>query len=273
MQRLSHTVVRVGALLALGLSCITSPAMAATLETWDLTTPLATLDLEGNRGYEFDTLVGGPQDLVANLEVYAFSDWNPTESADRSTLRYSNVFSNADGLGACNPNEDRVFFIFPLDCELQFLGGANDRPVDNLTERDWLLMYLPGEALNEWQSIQLEAANTLDMAISYWIGTINSPASLNNIAYSGLGGLGFGARTDVAANVSNAPLTIDFTAMPAGQNVGNALLIGADFNGASDGFYASGVTALVPLPPAAWLFGSGLLGLFARRRTGVSVGS
>jgi hypothetical protein len=48
----------------------------------------------------------------------------------------------------------------------------------------------------------------------------------------------------------------------------SALVVGGPFNGVTGNWTITGVVSAVPVPAAAWLFGSGLLGLVgvARRR-------
>lgn len=238
------------------LAALALPASAATLNTWDLTSGGTQINPGVGNHFNFDTAVDG----VADLEVYAWSDWNASNPANRSALSQSTVYSDGTGLGACNPNDFTPLWIFQLPCT----WSAGPRAVDNNDQRDWLLIYLPNETMNEWLSVELAAAGSLDMDVSYWIGSINSPAQLNGLAYTGLTGIGFGNRVNIAGNPANAPLTIDLTT--AGGNIGNALLIGADFNGSGDGFMVSGVTALVPVPAAAWLFLSGLITLLGLAR-------
>jgi len=228
------------------------PAQAATLTTWDLSTG----GVETGNYYQYTTQLNG----ITPLEIYAWSDAN----SGATTLRPAEVMPHAQGLGVCSPNDELQLSHKTLACEDR---QGRYYGVDNLDERNWLLLYLPGEATNLWSSMNLVPYKKADMDISYWVGTINSANDLNGVDYSFLNTIGFGSRIDVTGNNINhghgnsLPVTIDF-----GYAQGNAILIGAAFNDTNDGFIAASVTSAVPIPPAVWLFGSGLVGLIARAR-------
>ncbi|MGI9291776.1 MAG: hypothetical protein ACR2QG_10935 [Gammaproteobacteria bacterium] len=232
------------------------PASAAKLEVWDLTSPLGEGGNAGGDGnfFEFDTTITD----VGDLQVYAWSD----EGAG-TILSESEVFSDANGLGACNSQE---FFLFAfLNCSVI---DANWRAVDNAGERDWLLIYLPNVSGNEWRDITIAPKNDLDMDISYWIGTIDDPSDLNGVDTDDAGlGLSFGNRVDVDNDNTGGNITITFSDYDPAV-FGNAILVGSSYNDVdlNDGFIATSVSALVPVPPAVWLFVSALGILFGRQR-------
>ena len=260
IKRTKHPVNILGASILLWLSfSIWAPAQAYVLHTWDLTLSGVEMGNVGGSGnyYSYNTAIGG----VAPLEVSGWSN----QGSD-SVLVDAQANLRTDGMGSCNRNDDFVidlgFFVWTLNCE-----DISSAAVENNEEQDWLLIYLPGENANEWQSIDLLPFEGADVDVTYWVGNISSPSDLNGYDYGAAGdftSIGFGSRVDVDnVNVNDNPVSIDLTLQP---NIGNAILIGGNFDQADDGFLAVSVTALVPIPPAIWLFVSAIGALAARRK-------
>jgi len=170
-------------------------------------------------------------------------------------LRSANVSQFDGGLGLCNRREGNNCY-----------GDGTDQPIDNAGQREWLLLQLEGDWSFESLTVSL-VDNQSPLALSYFIGTVESPASLNGVRYEELAGLGFGPRVDVTLAAGDmANLALDSV-------LGNALLIGGGWDRDSDAFFASSLSAqptVVPLPPAVWMFGSAL-GLLACLRRSLSL--
>jgi hypothetical protein len=231
-------------------------AFAATLVSYDLTGGGTEVGNGDGNHFEFIT----PVFAVDSLEVWAYSD----EGIGNTSLLPAQVvdYAGVAGLGVCNSQEDtyKGNGLINKTCEQQ---NQNVQSADNTNEQDWLLFIIPNTPDNEWVSVTLQAQGVQTPDISYWIGNLDSaPASFT---YAGLGGAG--AFTHVDGVVQGDPLLINL-----GNMEGNALLIGAsltNLDGIPDRPFVSGITTLVPLPPAVLMFGSALLALFAKRRVKV----
>lgn len=185
-------------------------------------------------------------DLLTATAWYEFNSNNPK-------FRDANLGQFGAGLGACNQKEGNRCYA----------DGLAD-PIDNLGEREWLLLQLDGN----WgfDSLRVTPADAqASLGLTYWIGTLGQNASLDGIGYAGLAGLGFGTQVDVSLAAGQ------MMEMALNSVLGNSLLIGASRSGGGDAFYLDSVTAslsvagpesVVPLPPSAWMFGAalGLLG-------------
>ncbi len=216
------------------------------------------------RGYgnTFDT---------GNLSVSA---WGTTGSGSSgpfaAPLETGEIWDWQTGLGACNRAEG----IAGSGCSTGNSSNS-EHQVDTVSFDDLVLFFF--DETVSFDEIVIDPFFTSDVDVTYWVGNIGS-SDLSGISAADLlnGPVGgFGTFTDILFNgTTNAPQTLSLT------GTGNALLIGGQSNHSgglgnpngsdNDSFKIASLTAtaVVPVPAAVWLFGSGLLGLVgvARRK-------
>jgi len=172
------------------------------------------------------------------------------------------------GLGACNKDEGLAF------------GGCNtnsEHQVDNLGDDDYVLFTF--DSLVQFENIKIDPFFYSDRDVSFWIGNISSSGVMMSLDPADLdpgqsNSVGFGDYNQKSFSKGSGIKTVDLTGANGG-NIGNALLFSARADAGNsydnDLFKINSleVIAVVPVPAAAWLFGSGLLGLagIARRKT------
>jgi hypothetical protein len=173
-----------------------------------------------------------------------------SDTGKDSTFGLADMRSEWTGLGVCNAIELG-------DCA-DFQSPDSTHQVDNQGEQDWVLfVFEPFDGLLSFESLVHSPYGAADRDASYWIGTIGNgfeDFDLRGLGYADLAGIGFGDRIDTSADFGEGTVTIDF-----GGAVGNAILIGAKLGDTDDRLKIATVQAsVVPIPAAAWLFGSGL---------------
>ncbi len=211
--------------------------------------------------------------------------WATTGSptgANNSLIDDAQIHQWATGLGVCNRQEGAI----GSGC-----STSTEHQVDNVGDDDYVL-FLFDQAV-QFDNIKIDPYFTSDRDVSYWIGNIASatgsmlgldPADLDpavSIPYNTNGGGASASSTDFPFynqkkfGVGSGVKTVNFSAA-VGGNIGNALLFAAraDAGNSYDNDYfkirSLKVTTVVPVPPAVWLFGSGLLGLVGIARRKVS---
>jgi hypothetical protein len=167
----------------------------------------------------------------------------------------------AGGLGVCNTVEG-------LGCETAWM----DRSIDNSGGRDWMLLifdqtmdissFVITPDLNPARPNQKQ-----DVDVSIFVGTLSeADADLAGRTYADLSSvLNLSEYANIGGNTRD-PVTVDVTALAGGAVWGNAILIGALRTETDDLFTLTGISTVVPVPPAIWLFMSALGALFARRQ-------
>jgi len=221
-------------------------ALPAQATTWDFT--------PGGTGTEaLGSGFGNSLNFLQDEELLVVTSWYEFGNK-KAKFREANVSQFDLGLGACNQREGN-------SC---YADGVAD-PVDNDGQREWLLLEL--DQSYTFASATVSAVDAqLPLGLSLWIGSLAPGASLDGVDYPDLAGLGFGPQTDVSLAAGNSDVALNAV-------LGNALLIGASRYGGSDAFYLQSLTAspaVVPLPPAVWMFGSAL-GLLAWLRRSLSL--
>ena len=137
---------------------------------------------------------------------------------------------------------------------------------DNFSQND-LVLFRMDQGQYEFNEIVIDPFGRYDRDVSFWVGNESDlPAGidLTGIGIDDLEALyGFTQYNDFN-RTGSGPLTIDLLDLQ-----GNTLIFGALYppNGLVDRFKIRSLTAtLVPVPAAAWLLGSALLGLIGLRR-------
>ena len=194
-----------------------------------------------------------------------------TTGSPNSNIEDAQIDRFSTGLGVCNRSEG-------VNC------GDPAHQVDNFGDDDYVLFLFDQQV--DFESIVIDPFNTWDRDVSFWVADITSSGVLSNMNPAILdpisGDTNSNGPTSSAdfpfynkrnANPSSNPKTFNLS-NALGGSTGNALLFAARADAGdyydNDRFKISSLTytAVVPVPAAVWLFGSGLLGLVgvARRR-------
>jgi hypothetical protein len=171
---------------------------------------------------------------------------------------------NVQGFGVCDSTEGTF-----ATCTA---GGGNApvRGVDNANGQNWVLLLFSQPVNLSTFSIFPDVGNTprdQDLDVTYFTGNLSAASDLQSRNYAYLTGTLGMTQRNVDFARGQTGVTVDITAQNGNAEVwGNAILIGASLTSGSDRFFLSGMTAVVPVPPAIWLFGSALAVLLGRRR-------
>jgi len=188
---------------------------------------------------------------------------------NNSLIDEAQIHAWSTGLGACNKSEGLAN------------GGCStstEHQVDNIGDDDYILFLF--DQTVSFDNIVIDPYFRSDRDVSFWIGNISSSSDLLGLDPADLdlgstNSIGFGPYNQKSFyGASSSPETIDLTGATGG-NIGNALLFAAraDAGNYYDNDYfkiaSLEAVAVVPVPAAVWLFGSGLIGLigFARRKS------
>jgi hypothetical protein len=247
VEKICSKSIAIGVLILASMLTISSTAQASTTWDWRLVSG-SSISSEIFLGYDaFITEgAGGVLDGLASGAI-GYSD-----TGKDSTFGLADMRSEWTGLGVCNAIELG-------DCA-DFQSPDSTHQVDNQGEQDWVLFVFEPGSLLSFESLVHSPYGAADRDASYWIGTIGEDDQfgedwdLRGLGYADLAGIGFGDRIDTSADFGEGTVTIDF-----GGAVGNAILIGAKLGDTDDRLKIATVQAsVVPIPAAAWLFGSGL---------------
>jgi len=251
-----------GSLLAvkLGLSALLAAgSLSAAPVSYDFTTG----GVNSNPGVRGNTVSFLDNTLSHTVELTSW--YAPNNGSLATATGFVTGAPNVQGFGVCNSGEGAF-----ATCTAN--GGAgSQRGLDNATGRDWVLLLFSQPVNLSSFTIFPDVGNTgtrsRDRDVTYFTGNIDAASELQNQNYAFLtGALGM-TRRDVNFSSGRTSVTVNLTAQNGNQEVwGNAILIGASLANTGDRFFLSGMTAVVPVPPAIWLFGSALAVLLGRRR-------
>jgi hypothetical protein len=153
------------------------------------------------------------------------------------------------GLGVCN------------SLETNCLAKENVRGITESNGKDWILIMF-SSTVNLSDFTVAPDTGSKDKAqfrdVTYYTGSLTSSDDLLGKTYAELTGtLGLTENT-VINGKSMANATVDINLEAGGEVWGNAILIGGTVGGAADRILLNGMTTVVPIPAAVWLFISGL---------------
>jgi hypothetical protein len=231
-----------------------SAVAAPVISSYDFTgTPQSTTGAGAGNEWVFADQNGGTQTAT----VSTWADIGPDE-LETATLHQLATARNA-GLGSCN------------SLETQCLGKDNIRSISETNGKDWILVMF-SEAVNLTDFTLAPDLGTKKnpksqfIDATYFTGFLSGSSDLLDASYADLTGiLGLTSYTADGFGKVDAPVTINANTVAGGEVWGNAILIGGNTDAASgaERILLQGITTVVPVPPAIWLFLSalGALGL------------
>ena len=232
-----------------------------------------TIDLTGagaNGGGYGNSLSFADGGVSVDVSSYGETGAEAPPGSSYYLFQQAEVYSWGTGIGSCNQSEGTV----GSGC------SSNEHEVDTVG-RDDLVAFVFDQVVNfEYLTVDPyngPGSDPNDRDIIYWVGNSASLPSLTTETFDTLDLMaGFSGETQSAASSSYNPYTHSLS------GIGNILLLSGDYhdlycknrNVSNDieceaykisNITVSAVTA-VPLPAAAWLFGSALLGLLGIKR-------
>jgi len=190
--------------------------------------------------------VGNTRTFTVGTSSVTVSAWALTGAG--STFEAAHLGLYSTGLGVCARTE------LP-NCGNPAHQADNDGP-------DEFMLFLFNGPVDP-TIVRIDPYGTYDRDVSYWTGNVGV-VSLAGLTTGGLGGLGFGSRTDNDGTASGNARDV-----PILSGVVTAMLFGPKLGESDDRFKLKSMTVTkAPEPAALAIFGAGLLGLFttARRR-------
>lgn len=224
-----------------------SKAEAATL-IYDLYSGSSTTATNSGSGY------GNVRTFTVGAVTVTVTAWGLTGNSE-TTFQTAQLGRFDTGLGSCNRSSGE-----------QTGCGSPQHQVDNSGADDFVLFQF--SKLVDPVSVTINPYGSRDRDVSYWVGNVASNLNLTGYAVSGLGGLGFGARTDDSSTASDDPRTVSI-----GGGQVNSLLFAGKVGDYDDYFKIASLaleipeeTRDIPEPAAMTLLVASLLGLATRRR-------
>jgi len=203
-------------------------------------------------------------DSTLSHTVQLTSWYAPVDGSLTTATGFVTGAPNVQGFGVCNSAEGTF-----AACTANG-GNSPIRGLDNAGGQDWvLLLFSQPVNLSTFTIFPDIGDNSKDQDrdVTYFTGNVSSANDLQNRNYAYLTGTLGMQQWNVDSSKDMTAVTIDITAQNGNAEVwGNAILIGASLTSGADRFFVSGMTAVVPVPPAIWLFGSALAVLLGRRR-------
>ncbi len=168
------------------------------------------------------------------------------------------------GIGLCDQAEGSIQ---AGSCHTGSLLGGGQHQIDSAGSNNYLMLTFSQEV--SMTSATIDPYGHHDRDVRFWVGSVDTGTfSLAGADESGISGLIGSSAVDKSAHSGSGPLTVGLDNLS-----GNVLVLGAlgdqGLFDAEDYFKFSGMTVeaeVIPVPAAAWLFGSALLGLFGLRR-------
>jgi hypothetical protein len=171
---------------------------------------------------------------------------------------------NVEGFGVCDSTEGTF-----AAC----IGGGGNSPVrglDNANGQNWVLLVFSQAVNLSTFTIFPDVGNTpkdQDLDVTYFTGNISGASAVQNRNYAYLTGTLGMTQYNVDFAKGQSAVTVDITAQNGNTEIwGNAILIGGSLTSGGDRFFLSGMTAVVPVPAAVWLFASALITLLGSKR-------
>ncbi|MEQ1800848.1 MAG: VPLPA-CTERM sorting domain-containing protein [Gammaproteobacteria bacterium] len=223
----------------------------------------------GNWGNSLTFSNGG---ISVSASAYAETGTESPASSGWYFFQTAQIYRWSTGLGICNRNEG----LASSTC------SDTEHEVDTVS-RDDLLVFVFDQTVN-FQGITVDPYNSSgsdpnDRDVTYWVGNLASMPALTTRTFNTLGTMPTFSQTASPATSGFDPLTHVLT------GTGNVLLVSGDYtnrncknadvttNSECEAYKirdisVTAVTNVVPVPAAAWLFGSAvaLLGVARRRR-------
>ena len=221
-----------------------------------------------NAGSWGNSLVFSNGGISVSASAFAETGTESPGSSGWYLFQTAQIYRWSTGLGICNKGEG----LANVSC------SETEHEVDTVG-RDDLLVFVFNQTVNV-ESITVDPYNSSgsdpnDRDITYWVGNLASMPALTTQTFDTLGGMPTFTETLNLASSSFDPLTHSLT------GTGNVLLISGDYtnrscknadvtsNSECEAYKIRDISvSAVPVPAAAWLFGSALVGLLgaARRR-------
>lgn len=243
----------------------------AAIINYDLTSSNPTAVQNGSGFGNSVTLTDGGPPPTLNIHALGATGTNmgPTPITFQSGLETAEIGLFGTGIGVCNRDE----------------GAGCNNPIhqaDNIGADDFVLFLFDQQVM--FESITVDPFGTYDTDVSYWVGTVDlttilDPATVVGNVITGGGILTLGDGEDFETQGfnpqvdSDGPTTNSAVMHALGGVSGNALLFGPrrDTSGKydDDRFKIQALkidSVVIPVPAAAWLFGSALFGLVGLRR-------
>ena len=265
------TLLRQAGCIAL-VSTLGSLSPAALAATYDFVSGDTTVTQNGTGYGNSITAV----DDGLSVEIYGFGATGGSGSLE--ILESAEIYAYNIGLGVCNRSEGEI----GNGCRTNSGRRGNrddEHQVDNVSADDFVLFLFDEEV--SFDTAEIDPFNTQDTDVSFWVGDVNAATVVAEllttvvgnpgITNTGLEAAGFSQQYDQMGDHTYLPVTVDLLDLE-----GNALLIaGRRDTGAPDdddrfkitGLNVTPTMSAIPVPPAVWLFGSGLVALLRARRS------
>jgi hypothetical protein len=172
--------------------------------------------------------------------------------------------TNVSGFGVCDSTEG-TFAACIGDG-----GNAPMRGIDNLGGQNWVLLVFSQAVDLRTFTMFPDVGNgnkDQDRDVTYFTGFVSGASAIAGRDYSYLTGTLGLTQFNVGFGKGKTAVTVDVMAQNGGTPImANAILIGGSLTGGADRAFLTGITTVVPVPAAVWLFVSAFGVLFGYRR-------
>lgn len=229
-----------------------SVAQAAPV-TIDLKTGGSYSDSVGKNGYG-NSITFVESGVTAVASGYGQTNYPYLETAEIS--RWST------GLGVCNQSEGTVNGPLWDRCSTSAsIFGSDEHQVDSNGADDYIVLTFTTAVT--MSSAVIDPYGFYDRDVKFWIGSVDlGTFDLDGVAENDISLIsGMGSAVTKTASASSAPLSVGLDGA-----IGNVLILKGLTSNDYFKFASITVEAVVPVPAAAWLFGSAVLGLLGSRK-------